>query len=60
MREKILSLAKGNFIYMTPELVLPEEPLTLSVVSGERLVFFSKKCQGKQAQRVWGSRRCTY
>ena len=31
MREKILSLAKGNFIYMTPELVLPEEPLPLSV-----------------------------
>ncbi len=44
MREKILSLAKGNFIYMTPELVLPEEPLTLSVVSGERLIYsFSLK-----------------
>ena len=34
MREKILSLAKGNFIYETPELVLSEERLVFQVTAG--------------------------
>lgn len=39
MREKILSLAKGNFIYDTPELVLQGTPLAFSVMAGERESF---------------------
>lgn len=34
MREKILSLAKGNFIYETPELVLSTERLEFQVTAG--------------------------
>ena len=36
MREKIISLAKGNFTYDAPELVLPGMPLAFSVTAGER------------------------
>lgn len=35
MREKIISLAKGNFTYDAPELVLPNMPLAFSVTAGE-------------------------
>ncbi len=34
MREKVLSLAKGNFIYETPELVLSVERLAFQVAAG--------------------------
>lgn len=34
MREKVLSLAKGNFIYETPELVLSVERLAFQVTAG--------------------------
>lgn len=34
MREKVLSLAKGNFIYDTPELVLSVEQLAFQVTAG--------------------------
>lgn len=34
MREKVLSLAKGNFIYDTPELVLSVEKLAFQVTAG--------------------------
>lgn len=38
MREKVISLAKGNFIYETPKLLLPKEPLVFSVTAGERKI----------------------
>ena len=53
MREKIISLAKGEFIYATPELVLPEEPLTFSVVSGTRETY-SFSASNKRGSRVRG------
>lgn len=34
MREKILSLAKGNFIYETPKLCLSIEKLVFEVTAG--------------------------
>lgn len=36
MREKVISLAKGNFTYDTPELLLPTELLVFSVTSGQK------------------------
>lgn len=39
MREKIISLAKGNFTYETPELVLPDTPLAFSVTAGEHQTY---------------------
>lgn len=36
MREKVLSLAKGNFVYETPELVLTPERLEFQVTAGDR------------------------
>lgn len=39
MREKIISLAKGNFTYETPELVLPDAPLAFSVTAGEHQTY---------------------
>ena len=39
MREKIISLAKGNFTYETPELVLPDAPLAFSVTAGEQRAY---------------------
>lgn len=38
MREKVISLAKGNFTYETPKLLLPKEPLVFSVTAGERKI----------------------
>lgn len=35
MKEKVLSLAKGNFIYKAPELVLTPDKLEMQVVAGE-------------------------
>lgn len=39
MREKVISLAKGNFTYDTPELLLPTECLVFSVTSGEHKTY---------------------
>ena len=35
MREKVLALARGNFIYEAPDLVIRPERLSFTVVSGE-------------------------
>ncbi len=35
MREKVLALARGNFIYEAPDLVIRPEKLSFTVVSGE-------------------------
>ncbi len=36
MREKVLSLAKGNFTYETPELILTPDRLAFDVIEGEK------------------------
>lgn len=36
MKEKVLSLARGNFIYETPELLLNPEKMEFDVASGEK------------------------
>ena len=40
MREKILSLAKGNFIYETPKLCLSIEKLVFEVTAGRQAFFW--------------------
>ena len=48
MKEKVLALAKGNFLYDTPKLLLEPEKLEFDVVSGERRTesFFVKNERG--------------
>ena len=36
MKEKVLSLAKGNFIYEPPELLIDPDKLVFCVASGEK------------------------
>ena len=50
MREKIISLAKGNFTYEMPELVLPDEPLAFSVVAGEHQTYSFTIANGRKSK----------
>ena len=57
MREKILSLAKGNFIYETPKLCLSIEKLVFEVTAGTHgtASFFGKFFRHK-SERIWHCR----
>lgn len=50
MREKVLSLAKGNFIYETPELVLSVERLAFEVTAG------THRSESFFLSNVWGTK----
>ena len=54
MREKILSLAKGNFIYETPKLCLSIEKLVFEVTADGKLSF--GKFFRHKSERIWHCR----
>lgn len=60
MREKILSLAKGNFIYETPKLCLSIEKLVFEVTAGTHgtASFLLENSFGTRVKGLALSRRC--
>lgn len=58
MREKILSLAKGNFIYETPKLCLSIEKLVFEVTAGTHgtASFLLENSFWHKSERIWHCR----
>ena len=56
MREKVLALARGNFIYEAPDLVIRPEKLSFTVVSGKPYGEGAyRKCQRTEDEGIRGS-----